>query len=668
MIPVEMQMINFGPFIDSTVKFNFNSALISGELQDSSEASNGAGKSTIFQALTWALTGNSRYKNASRIIRHGSEQAKVILTFKADGSIYKISRGRNRSNKVMLDFYKVSQDGGQEQIKADTNSQLDDKIASVTKVRYDSFLNTVYFAQNSVSEFMYGSSSVRQKLVAEILAMDRWNAHAKRADAKQKEIEKDLDILKMKIAGYSDYKTKLNKLKEARASAQKNLEEAAAESEAATQECDMLARKVSEEAEALRYQELREQTIAELERLRTSKQKTESALGEAKSRQQKLKTEHAGISLDDIGDRPEKILTIKEKLSVLSAERAILLKQIEAASKGQCDGCGWVWGEQHKSHIEEKNSKLEQLAQRMAKGQGFLKEAIKEDEEWLAKEKSNQTKRNKISAIEAALSAVGGEISRLESDVPEKAAQISRLDVVLAGLKEKPTTDSRQAYNAALARRASADGRRLSAERELAGANVQISTIEGNLSELDEMLKTRDSLDKECNIYAALVRHFGKSGIQAHILDSVVAELEILSNSFLARLNHKPFSVKFVTQKQDTKGQAKETFDIEVVSPEGKQSIEDISGGEQFRVAFAVRLALATIQARRLGGELQLLLLDEVSSCLDKRGLSTFVGIIRELEKNMIVMVITHDDSLKEHFDNVIRVKNNGTTATIDQA
>jgi exonuclease SbcC len=111
----------------------------------------------------------------------------------------------------------------------------------------------------------------------------------------------------------------------------------------------------------------------------------------------------------------------------------------------------------------------------------------------------------------------------------------------------------------------------------------------------------------------------------------------------------------------------KETLDVEVISPTSVKYIEDLSGGEQFRVAFSVRLALAAVQARRQGGDLTLLLLDEVSSSLDKVGIETFVSIVKELQKTMIVMLITHDDSLKEHFDNVIKVSNDGQIAKIIQ-
>jgi DNA repair exonuclease SbcCD ATPase subunit len=49
--------------------------------------------------------------------------------------------------------------------------------------------------------------------------------------------------------------------------------------------------------------------------------------------------------------------------------------------------------------------------------------------------------------------------------------------------------------------------------------------------------------------------------------------------------------------------------------------------------------------------------LDEINSPLDKSGVETlFVNIIKQLESKYKILVITHDDSLKERFENVLDV------------
>ena len=57
-----------------------------------------------------------------------------------------------------------------------------------------------------------------------------------------------------------------------------------------------------------------------------------------------------------------------------------------------------------------------------------------------------------------------------------------------------------------------------------------------------------------------------------------------------------------------------------------------------------------------------MLLLDEINSPLDKHGTETlFLNVIKSLERKYKILIITHDDSLKEKFDNILNVtKTNG--------
>ena len=161
---------------------------------------------------------------------------------------------------------------------------------------------------------------------------------------------------------------------------------------------------------------------------------------------------------------------------------------------------------------------------------------------------------------------------------------------------------------------------------------------------------------KHSTIYGKLTKAFGRDGVQAIIIDNVVDELTRATNTWLSEFSSEPMHISFVTQKQGTKGEWKETFDIEVNTRNGPQPWHSLSGGEKFIASFAIRLALGSIQVRRMGGEPQLLLLDEVSSSLDPYNIDIFISIVRKLERNMKILVITHDPTLKDEFETVITV------------
>ena len=317
MIPLKMHMVNFGPYADSTVDFNFKSALIVGENLSVSGASNGTGKSTIFQALTWVLTGSSRYKNSNSIIRDGTDAAKVTLLFEAGGEKYQIIRGRNRTNKQTLDFNRVLPDGKMEPVKADTNSKLDEKIAEVTRVRYDSFVNTAYFAQNTISEFMYGTSSVRQKLIAEILAMDRWNSYAKNAAAKLSETEKELDICRYRLSIFGNLPDQRMRLQAEHATLSERGERISAEIAALEAEEEGLRAVAAEEAAASQAAATRAATQQLVENIRKSLADAEGRKATLAARRAAVRPsiEAMGSQVREIGPRPDVSSSILQKLA-----------------------------------------------------------------------------------------------------------------------------------------------------------------------------------------------------------------------------------------------------------------------------------------------------------------------------------------------------------------
>ena len=89
----------------------------------------------------------------------------------------------------------------------------------------------------------------------------------------------------------------------------------------------------------------------------------------------------------------------------------------------------------------------------------------------------------------------------------------------------------------------------------------------------------------------------------------------------------------------------------------GTRPYEMFSGGEAFRVNFAIRIALSRLLARRSGAKLQTLILDEGFGSQDGKGREKLIeaidGIKEDFEK---IFVITHVDELKDAFSHRIEV------------
>ena len=145
------------------------------------------------------------------------------------------------------------------------------------------------------------------------------------------------------------------------------------------------------------------------------------------------------------------------------------------------------------------------------------------------------------------------------------------------------------------------------------------------------------------------------------LIEQALPEIETKANEILERLSGGAMSVRFVTQaeyKDKKREDMKETLDIRISDSAGTRDYEMYSGGEAFRVNFAIRLALSEVLAQRAGARLQTLVIDEGFGSQDALGRQRLVEAINLVRSDFAkILVITHIDELKEAFPNRIEVE-----------
>jgi exonuclease SbcC len=138
-------------------------------------------------------------------------------------------------------------------------------------------------------------------------------------------------------------------------------------------------------------------------------------------------------------------------------------------------------------------------------------------------------------------------------------------------------------------------------------------------------------------------------------------QIEDKANELLDRLSDGQMSMRFVTQekyKDEKRNDLKETLGIEISDTAGTRNYEMYSGGEAFRVNFAIRLALSEILAQRKGARLQTLVIDEGFGSQDAQGRQRLIEAINLVKKDFAkILVITHLDELKDAFPARIEVE-----------
>jgi exonuclease SbcC len=118
---------------------------------------------------------------------------------------------------------------------------------------------------------------------------------------------------------------------------------------------------------------------------------------------------------------------------------------------------------------------------------------------------------------------------------------------------------------------------------------------------------------------------------------------------------------RFETQreyKNSKREDLRETLDMVISDSLGERDYEMFSGGEAFRVNFAIRLSLSKVLARRAGARLQTLVIDEGFGSQDAEGRQRLVEAINLVQDDFEkILVITHLEELKDVFPTRIEVE-----------
>lgn len=256
---------------------------------------------------------------------------------------------------------------------------------------------------------------------------------------------------------------------------------------------------------------------------------------------------------------------------------------------------------------------------------------------------------------QTALSAAQAQAARAQKSLGQRAASQREAQSQLAGLAD---------VSAELARldRRGAEIRALEPERQRAQelANQEIGRHEHALARCADLKTMRaekstrlGAAKKDKEVHEQLAAAFGKKGVQALIIENAIPELQEEANRLLERLTDGDMTLHFDTLRaaKTKRDSPIETLDIKVSDNLGTRPLEMYSGGEGFRAAFALRIALSKLLARRAGARLQTLIIDEGFGTQDGKGREKLVDALNAIKDDFErVIVITHIDELKDAF------------------
>lgn len=652
---------------------------------------NGAGKSSLLDAITWSIWGKARSSSVDDLIHQGQTDMRVALVFSQDGHRYRVIRQRKSGKRgaSLLELQSSNGTGDWQGLSGATIRETQEKIDNLLHLDFETFTNSAMLAQGRADEFTTKTPSQRKQVLATILGLSTWEVYESRAKERIAEanteltrLDSKLEDIERELAKRSDYEVELKASESSASQINEKLQAAEKEWASLERSREELSTFHGQLTKTLANIRSLEGQIADAEQLR---QKTEAqadetaiqaALTEVKERLDTLLPLDA--KRDEIIQRrsaiAEQIGSLKGANQALAPSAEPLKKRmaiLESATEPMCPTCGESLTEEHRAKITaELQEELDGLRESHRKNQARIKELEPQIAE-LDHKKSDLDRQlrdrpaleKRVGELQATLDQAGEARERLDA----LAAQISQWSEEHAtALKE--SKDLKEAINKAKellgeVTLSEADLERLRRERRSADERVgsarqkleALNKLEGQ-QEIAQTARNVAAEDK--GIYDELRQAFGKTGVPAMIIETAVPELERSANELLGRMTDGRMHVRIETQREIKTGELREALDIVISDELGSRPYELYSGGESFRIDFALRIALSRLLARRAGAQLRSLFIDEGFGSQDAQGRDHLVAAINSIQDDFErILVITHIEELKDAFPDRIEIE-----------
>lgn len=271
--------------------------------------------------------------------------------------------------------------------------------------------------------------------------------------------------------------------------------------------------------------------------------------------------------------------------------------------------------------------------------------------EWVKPKEQLPVARQVVQTNEGLIVALDNEISVLDE-------QLANLQVIIDAGKDiefrlnTARTDLGRQKEAAAAAQAIINR----CHSEIGALQSKLDALQADEEQRQELMDDIEQLAGELVQWQTLVTAFGRNGIPAMLIENAVPELERIANDILSQMTSGKNSLHFETQRaaKTTDGMI-ETLDIIVSDWHGSRLYETYSGGEQLRIDFALRFALAELLATRAGSRVEWLTIDEGLGSQDREHreliLESIKAVANRFEK---VIVITHIEEAQAVFDQKI--------------
>ncbi|MER9176255.1 AAA family ATPase [Mesorhizobium sp. M0955] len=234
----------------------------------------------------------------------------------------------------------------------------------------------------------------------------------------------------------------------------------------------------------------------------------------------------------------------------------------------------------------------------------------------------------------------------------ERASAQSALDQLHATIRTRETQAARaKALGENLKKLSTAVNPHLAQLEELStkdkGIQAEIDELAGKLREAEGVVAVAESVS----------RVFSPAGVRAHILDEVTPYLNQQTAKYLAIMSDGNIEANWTTLVKTGKGELREKFSIDVTNTNGGKIFKGQSGGEKRKVRISTALALQDLVATRATKPIELFIGDEIDDALDPAGLERLTQILEEKAQERGSVFIVSHNNLRDWVSQIITVE-----------
>lgn len=675
MIFNSIRIQNFLSIQDITLSLaNQGLVLLNGEnLDNNALNNNGAGKSSILEAIVFALYGRTLrgLKGNSVVHRLVDKDMRVVLDIADDdGTIYRIIRHRKHStngNKSLL--YRRGVD-----ITPKSEDDFEAYVSNLLQADYSTFTASLLYSAESF-KFSTATDSDIKKTFDTMLGLEVLSKTLELTRALLKETTRSLATARYTVDDCKEQLKKLDeKIQQTTENHQKFESDKSFKAEQFRQSIVVLQEKhqiLAEEQWDLNKQlESAEEDWGKAKEQVKAKNEELQQVDELRDELRKVQQERDELVLKksvcnktikahdtEIERLQKSINTIQFKIAKLEQKKQDLMEQI-----GQpCPTCGTpltpekieparqeydeAIGELQRD-IDDTQSSIQKLKDEVHSQYQQIDKLDQEIQELVDTEKEFQTLLDRCKSLEddrdkaiKRQTNLCEKVLQLRAQLQVKKAEIEH-NLTLLQQTQVSLEDSLGAENPY--------------SKILLGLEVDKQEEHHKINETNPVIADLEQKEKCLKFWEVA---YSNKGIKSLILDDITPFLNRRVNRYLTKLAAGQIEAIFSTHTALKSGGESEKFSLTIVNRNGGGQYSANSGGEKKRIDLAINLALQDLVASRSSKKINIAIFDEVFDALDENGIDSVVSLLQELStEKSTILVVTHNEHLKSYFDNCITI------------